>query len=338
MTCYHPLRAYVLTTQKTENGKQLIVFDRELAEQFAYKKIDLPCSQCIGCRIDRSRDWALRCMFEASQYNYNSFITLTFDDEHLDQDGSLDKKDFQNFMKELRRQYLGTRRHKVNGLSETIEKIRYFHCGEYGEACFNCGLPRDKHTCNKYIAHLGRPHHHACIFNLDFQDKILIKEEDNIKQYVSPSLAKIWKKGLHSIGNVTFQSAAYVARYVCKKVTGARSEEYYKKVDPRSGQLKKVIPEYITMSRRPGIGKDWYEKYYEDLFPKDFITHDGKTFRVPKFYCKLFEETYPVEYQRIKERRNKRRQEKPDENTIRRLVVKHKVKKAQTKQLSRSKV
>ena len=143
MSCYSPLKAYKIHGVKTESNKAVLVFNHRLTIGKTYSEVDLPCGQCIGCRIDKSRDWACRCYHEASMYDENCFVTFTYDDENLPENGSLTRgsqSDFTLFMKRLRK--------KVK------KKIRYFQCGEYGDTT-------------------GRPHHHACLFGFDFEDKVL---------------------------------------------------------------------------------------------------------------------------------------------------------------------
>lgn len=100
MPCYHPVQAFY--GRKQENGKREIVFSSAQAESCLDLK--LPCNTCVGCRLDRARQWAMRCMDEASLYRDNSFITLTFADEHLPKFRSLDVSIFQKFMKRLRKE------------------------------------------------------------------------------------------------------------------------------------------------------------------------------------------------------------------------------------------
>ena len=131
MPCYTPLKGW-RSQERTESGKRAITF--RLREGYADMPVDVPCGQCIGCRLERSRQWAVRCMHEASLYENNCFITLTYNEDHIPSDGSLKKDHFQKFMKRLRKKF---------GAG-----IRFFHCGEYG-------------------AELSRPHYHAILFNFD---------------------------------------------------------------------------------------------------------------------------------------------------------------------------
>lgn len=316
MTCYNPLTGFLLINELTENGKQKIIFNDKEINGRPYQKIDLPCSQCIGCRIERARGWAIRCVHEASLFEQNSFITLTYNDDNVNKYGTLVKKDFQNFMKRLRKSDVGKER-VINNKGQTIYPIRYFHCGEYGEE-------------------LSRPHHHACLFNYDFGDKEYFKTKNGFKWFTSEKLQKLWPFGYHSIGDVTFESAAYIAGYVTKKVTGDKAKEHYKKTNPETGEVYTVIPEYITMSRRPGIGMSWYKQFSEDVFPKDFITEEGRKIKTPKYYDKLHEEFQPLEHNQVKQRRKIEASKNKNEKRTARLITKHKVKISQRKTKERT--
>jgi len=99
MACYHPLTAYLSghqTNNATGKAYRRVSF-KETDEHD--RQISLPCGQCIGCRLERSRQWAMRCIHEAQLHQNNCFITLTYDDEHLPKDLSLDHRDFQLFFR-----------------------------------------------------------------------------------------------------------------------------------------------------------------------------------------------------------------------------------------------
>lgn len=291
MPCYSPLKGY-WAREKNESGKRSIVFNARSG--FVDKPVDIPCGQCIGCRLERSRQWAMRCTHEAQLHEKSCFITLTYAPEHVPRDGSLNKRHFQLFIKRLRKTLKG-------------RKIRYFHCGEYGET-------------------LGRPHYHACIFNYDPEDKILFRESHGTRLYLSESLTRIWGQGFVTVGDVTFESAAYVARYVTKKITGPKAEAHYQGREP----------EYVTMSRRPGIGKPWFEKYQKDVYPKDFVTVREKKVKAPKYYDKLYEHVDPIGFAEIKTKRLVKSKERALDNTPERLDVKERHTKLTLKQLKRS--
>jgi hypothetical protein len=279
MACYHPVQAYQYITH---DGKKRLNFRKKEGEP-----ITLPCGGCIGCRMDRSQQWAIRQMHEAQLHEENTFITLTYDDNHLPQHGSLNIADFQKFMKRLREHY-------------EPKKIRFFHCGEYGEK-------------------LQRPHYHACLFGHDFEDKYPWRESRGNTLYRSPTLEKLWPFGMCEIGELNYKSAAYVARYVMKKVTGKGAEEHYEYLDETTGALYNIQPEYATMSRKPGLGQDWYNQYKRDLYPDDFVVINGRQAKIPRYYDKLFEREHPEEMKEIKKRREQFAKEHEYDNTPERL-------------------
>jgi len=266
--------------------------------------VKLPCGQCIGCRLDRSRQWAIRCVHEASLYERNCFITLTFDNENLPKSGSLDVRDFQLFMKKLRKRFRGFQEFLIDG--ELRRPIRFFHCGEYGE----------KHL---------RPHYHACLFNFDFEDRKLWSVRAGIRLYVSEELQSLWPFGFSTVGDVTFESAAYVARHITKKVTGDRAEEHYQRFDPSTGEVFDLEPEYTTMSRRPGIGKPWLTKYMSDVYPADRVVLRGRELRPPKYYDGIFELENPEGMEDIKFKRSQALKLLASDMTYERLSTKERI-------------
>src|SRR3954449_8205389 len=110
MPCYCPQSAY-----RTSSGG--VTFCR--SGSLSGEKFSLPCGQCIGCRLERSRQWAMRCVHENKMHPRSSFVTLTYDDKNIPPAGSLSKRDFQLFMKRLRK--------------SQSNPLRFFACGEYGE-------------------------------------------------------------------------------------------------------------------------------------------------------------------------------------------------------------
>ena len=272
--------------ERTKLGKRSIVFNPRFG--LTDRPISVPCGQCIGCRLERSRQWAVRCVHEASLYENNCFLTLTYDDAHLPSDLSLNLVHFQNFMKRLRKRY--------------GKGIRFFHCGEYGE-------------------NFGRPHYHAIIFNFDLPDRVLWSQRDGVNLYSSDILRSLWPYGFSSVGDVTFESAAYVARYVIKKVTGANADDHYSFVDELTGQVFTRCPEYTTMSRRPGIGKGWIDKFLPDVFPGDFVVINGVKCRPPRFYDNQYEVLFSGDSVKNKWARVRRAKLHSCDQTDRRLLT-----------------
>lgn len=284
MPCNFPLLGF-WSKELSANGKRTVVFGS--AERFTDLPVRVPCGRCIGCKLERSRQWAIRCVHEASLFESNCFITLTFDNEHLAKDRSLDKGDFQRFVKRLRKFHCDFVWSGVSGcyVRRSVRLrgsgIRYFHAGEYGELCAACSMSRGQCKCKKFVRVLGRPHHHACLFNFDFQDKVLWRVDKGVRLYRSATLEYLWGFGYASVGEVTFESAAYVARYVVKKISGDKALEHYAGKEP----------EYTTMSRRPGIGRGWFQKFGKDVFPNDYVVvRGGHKCKPPKYYSRCFEE------------------------------------------------
>ena len=291
--CTSPLKGFINGT--TENGKKnlivtpysvdhielldnkkIYVDSPAITSKFALTEfVELPCGQCIECRLNRSRRWADRCMLELGYHDSSYFITLTYDNEHIPknplydeetgevyaENATLVKKDLQDFMKRLRRAY------EYKGYDN---KLRFFACGEYGSQTL-------------------RPHFHLIVFGLKLDDLVLYKRNfngDNL--YNSAFISKLWKKGFSVVGDVTWQSCAYVARYIMKKHLGKDSDFY---------DVYNIEPEFTLMSRKPGIARQYYDEHKDELFYQDFVsipTKDGaKQIYPPPYYEKLFEEDFP---------------------------------------------
>jgi hypothetical protein len=307
MPCFHPLTGY-RSKEFGPSGKRLITFNPNLAYQ-RDDPLSLACGQCIGCRLERSRQWAVRCMHEADMWEKNCFITLTFSPEALEKRSnkwSLDVTEWQKFMKRLRKKYKG-----FEALDDGIRPIRFYHCGEYGSMCGNCGKSQFHCSCGNFYEVLGRPHYHACLFNFDFPDKTFWRlTPSGSRLYVSDSLNEIWGHGFCTLGDVTFQSAAYCARYIMKKMNGDLAADHYRSLeeiltDIETGEVirRDIDPEYTTMSRRSGIGKTWFDEYADDVYPHDYVVVNGKKVKPPKYYDNLLLVKDPYTYDDIKEAR-----------------------------------
>jgi len=196
------------------------------------------------------------------------------------------------------------------------KKIKFFACGEYGDESL-------------------RPHYHACLFGIDFADRWHYKTKKGIKHYRSPTLEKLWTFGNSDIGDVTFESAAYVARYITKKITGPKAEEHYSHVDKTTGEITQKIPEFIRMSRRPGIAKAWYEKFKDDVYPSGSVVIRGVEMKPPGFYSKQLEKENPEEWSRQKARNQNLAKVNAEENSHQRLKVKKEIQKAKLDKLKR---
>ena len=259
--------------------------------------------------MDYSRDWAVRCVHEAQLHAENSYLTLTYADHRLPVDLSVHKRELQLFFKRLRK---WCEANKEGWLDEDGKRkyFRYFACGEYGDQT-------------------QRPHYHALIFGIDFDDKKFFKKNKNGDSlFRSEQAQSIWSDkhgdiGFVTLGAVSFQSAAYVARYIMKKQSGDQAVAHY-----RGRQ-----PEFVLPSKKPGLGRKWIERYYNDVYPKDLIHINEKAYRPPRFYDDVFAEIDPGMFARLKRRRIAEGRAAEDHPS--RIAVKEKVKEARIGQLVR---
>lgn len=306
--CYYPLTGY-RSSSPNENGKFPIVFSRTGAQ--LDEEVSLPCGRCIGCRLERSKVWAIRCMHEAAIFDNNCFVTLTYDNDNLPDDGSLIKSDWQLFMKRLRKRLVPKNPYSFNNDFDKWDAwqlkygIRFFMCGEYGQ---------DQDYALEGISKLGRPHYHAILFNYNPMDLglevfcekqfdvtkapnkygIYRKVENSANgsdQYDSSVISKAWGKGRVRVSHMSFEAAAYVARYCTKKLNPGNTPEseqdfinHYTKLNSDTGETFLVSPEFNLQSQ--GIGKYWFKSYKNDL-RKGFININGSDMSIPAYYEKL---------------------------------------------------
>ncbi|UPW41250.1 replication initiator protein [Sigmofec virus UA08Rod_4769] len=298
--------------------------------QFPRDKYDLlmiSCGQCMQCRLLRTKQRAVMCICESLDHTDNSFITLTFGHQatyryyrkrknsryisskkaHF-HEWSLDVETFQKFMKRLRAWYYNYQLSNYLlsiGRSDLVynkfglpfshiripilerpfllkdfkpKSIRCMHCGEYGE---------------KY----GRPHHHAILFGFQFPDLTPIYENGK-KYYTSAILTKLWPFGIHRIGECTYNSCAYVSRYVTKKMNCSNSNEYY------NGRK----PEYVTYSTKPVLGANYFLKNHEEIVNcQEISVYADKLYKchMPKSYDNLYKKINKDKYEQMKEERVK---------------------------------
>lgn len=251
MACTKPLSGWYAKQPNVATGKYPVTFT--FAEADTSRPIDIACGRCIACRIDRGAQWGQRIMHEARMYDENWFVTLTYDDQELPRTPTglptLRPIDMVNFMKRLRR-----RQERENG-----HRFRFYQAGEYGEVT-------------------GRPHHHAILFGIHLSDiePVSARAGAHARYFRSMQVEDAWNHGAVILGGVTPETANYVASYVTKKITGEMAAEHYQ------GRT----PEYATMSRRPGIGRAFLERYLSDMYPSDEIAIVGtdRTRKPPRYY------------------------------------------------------
>lgn len=283
MQCFRPVTAWQTVDGGivfAERGKNLL------------REISLRCGQCIGCRLNAANAWAVRCYHEASMHEFNSFITLTYDDEHLPLHGSLNYSDFPLFMRKLRKRQPMMLYVDEDGVAKKRRKpIRFYMCGEYGE-------------------NFGRPHYHALLFGHRFTDAVQANSI-NAKTPVfrSAMLEACWPHGQSSIGEVNMATAQYVAKYTLKKVCGDAAKDHYTRVNAATGEIVELMPEFARMSLKPGIGAKWFEAYGADIWNWDNVVVNGKVMPVPRYYDKLIEIKNPVRREEMQNERALRAQE-----------------------------
>lgn len=310
MACYHPLKAFPIG--KTLNGKvayhiapyttkyiyqavtgewKRVFFDHDTFVERHSKDacvtdfIEIPCGHCIGCRLDYSKMWADRCMLELQHHGCNWYVTLTYDDDHLprreylDTDSgevrescSLMKRDVQLFNKRLRK--------ALAAEGSDSSRMRYYVAGEYGEIS-------------------GRPHYHGIYYDLPLNDLVFYKRNrQGDFLYISPWLTKIWKNGNVVVGEVTYDSCAYTARYITKKLNGPAAKIY--------SDLN-IDREFTVMSLRPTIGREWFDKHGRDFIDFDYISvptdSGGRKVSSCRYFDRLLEAQYPSEMSALKDKR-----------------------------------
>lgn len=279
MPCYHPLEAYEHKWKvNNKTGKPIVLVTGKNGKPPSrineWKLIHVKCGQCIGCKLNRARQWGVRGVHEAQMHKESCFLTLTYDDSHIpwssaSGEQTLVGKDLQDFVKRLRDRL-------------DYIPIRYISCGEYGEQTH-------------------RPHYHMLLFGYKPEDLILYKlSMRGDKYYNSPFLNNVWKHGNVIIGDVNFRSCAYVGRYVTKKLNGEQGEKEYEHIEKP----------FIHASNRPGIGAPWFEEYYKDIYPYDecVIDLDGEKRKIPppEYYDDLYERINPDGMAEVKARRRKK--------------------------------
>lgn len=327
MGCYHPLKAFlrrvpgsgrtevIVASYSTdhieidEQGRIYKAHDRLVRDSCVVcirEFREIPCKQCIGCRLERSRQWANRCSLEMGLHEKNCFVTLTYDDDNLplnpaiigqkiDIDtgevwyeysddefvNTLKLEDLQNFMKGLRREINkkpdGEKGKYYKKGDQEFKQVRFFASGEYG-------------------SNSRRSHYHIILFGYYPDDIQPYKVSDlGYTYYTSDTLNRIWKKGFVVVADASWETAAYTARYIMKKQTGKNAKFY---------EENNILPEFCTMSRNPGIGFSWYndhKKCYAGFSDKVLPSvGDKRHFNRIRYFDKLLQEEYPFDMETLK--------------------------------------
>jgi len=282
------------------------------------RELDLPCGQCAGCRLERSRQWAIRCVHESTLHDESCFVTLTYSPEKLPPGRTLVHRDFQLFLKRVRQ---SVRRKEIAqaqrlGLEPKHKGVRFYMCGEYGEEG-------------------NRPHYHALLFGYRPTDgRYFGTGESGADTFSSASLDALWGLGFTTFGECTFESAAYTARYVMKKINGAAQADHYRYVDA-DGVVTDRRPDYACMSKKPGIGHGWFTKYMSDVYPHGKVVVGAVECAPPKYYDRLYSLVDAGEFDHLLERRAASGALRSEHHTIVRRRVADTVLKARISNLKR---
>jgi hypothetical protein len=272
MACLKPIQVHNLNKGEKVRFKKysnIEVARRDMNRNYKTNNF-VSCRKCIGCKLDNAKEWSLRCALEAKYHEDNWFITLTYSEEFLPVNeygiGTVNYQDLRRFIESLRKIF--TRK--------GIKNIKYFAGSEYG-------------------CRFNRPHYHVCFFGLSLDDIEPTTERSNLghRYFVSKLIDRIWHKGIHKIGRVTYESAGYVARYTLKK---ASTLEYNKLC---------IVPEKLYMSK--GIGKQYFDDHFEQIYKYDVVnlnTSKGlQRFQPPRYFDRLYEKKDPQHLQEIKNAR-----------------------------------
>lgn len=243
--------------------------------------MELPCCNCVQCRLDYSRSWATRCYLESQQYQNNFFITLTYDESKvpLGKTGNMTLKpdDLTQFMKNLRQYF--KRNFNFTG-------IRFFGCGEYG-------------------IKTNRPHYHLILFNCPLNDltPVFVDENGQTSRHVgahgdiyfySKIIHDCWNKGFIMVADANYNTEAYVARYIMKKQKGKQGDEVYNKA-------LSICTPFLRMSNRPGIGEKFLNENELSLLenPSLIVPRSNKEpmiSGIPRYYKNKLYKRHPEKY------------------------------------------
>lgn len=322
MSCYSPLKGWTIGLNDNGKRKMLVtsynvdhieflpdgrffqsmeVFDpvKDSGRDCITYFDEIPCGSCTGCRLERSKQWANRCLLEMQYHESSYFLTITYDDDHLPHGTgvlpdtgeiidthSLRLEDLQKFFKRLRKAY-----------DELYpgEKLRYFACGEYGDKT-------------------ARPHYHAIVFGLKLTDLEPYKRCGDYWYYNSSFLSDLWPFGYVVVGEANRETAGYVARYCTKKLYGDDGMVY------ESLSLK---PPFIVMSRKPGIASQYLVDHPEAVkqpFLYESTVKGGIKFRPPKYFQRKFDEFFEDDVDYVNMRYEQKEEAKRQMKTVRDLL------------------
>ena len=273
-------------------GKRSVVFD--IKQGFHDRPVTVPCGRCMECRLKKKREWALRCLHESSLHEENSWLTLTYDDEHMPSRWQLRKSDLSEFIKRLR----SREAYDATKAGRRERRFKFFGCGEYG-------------------GKFDRPHYHLLLFGYHFRDSEFFTVQNGFRVFKSELCDEVWSRGICDLGEVTFDGMAYLAKYVTKR--DRKEEEALKSCG--------YEPEFLLMSRggrySRGIGYEWWKQYGEEALANDSVILKGREVAQPRYYDELNEVQEPEKVAKVKARRKARCDE--DAMRTQRLLSREKI-------------
>lgn len=269
MKCLFPLSALRSTKINPATGKKPVILSSNPKEGYTDQKLDLPCGKCLHCRINRTREWAIRASHEAALYpaDQNHFVLLTYNDENLPADGGLNKIHVKKFLDRLR----------ADAAWKGIKSPRTFGCGEYGSKT-------------------SRPHYHINIFGLPLDDRVYLKNLKQNKLYTSQYLTKKWQLGAVTLSPFSHLTAQYTAKYIIKALWAEDSQ-----VGGEEGEARQQLPPEarIATSTHPGLGAQFLDRYAESIVSLGACEIDGAMAPIPSYYKKLLQKNHPNLYKKL---------------------------------------
>lgn len=275
--CTSELTAFV----NPDGGRPIFGYE---GHKLGLTELKLPCGKCPECQKDYYTQWATRGSRELQRWPISLFITLTYDDDHLPEDRSLNKKHVQDFIKRVKKHAQSTKENPV----------RQIYCGEYG-------------------TQTSRPHYHVILFNFDLEDKKPFRRTDQGDTiYHSQVLRNLWPFGNSEFGIAKPGAIAYLFKYILKKKT---RKEKKNPLELLIGDTTyEVEHEFIEASRNPGIGAHMRQS---NSIKKGYLSVNGVRTKLPKYYQNFLQTHDPDTYEKLKDARFEVMINKPKETTLR---------------------
>lgn len=274
--CKNPISLYGDFIIKTRQYNEVVDKEKEYAffgnSRYISKfndiqRVYVPCGKCFTCLSKRGKSWTLRLTTEYMKWNNNCVLTLTYDNEHLPDNGLLHYRDVQLFLKKLRKR-LGSN-----------HKIRYACVAEYG------------HSENSTI----RPHYHIIIFNWFPEDVNILKPykitKKKSKLYKSQICNELWSKGFVDVGLVDHRTSRYVCGYCVKKAYEVNNPVYQSKIKLQRERLVTSI----------GTGLEYFMKNYKSIFSKKFCILGNFKYPIPRYFKNKLKQLFPELFEKYKE-------------------------------------